>query len=62
MTTKEAITLTRQLQEAAWRLEQQYIDNGGEVTDETEALEAEKAALSEESVESDHSAVDDDER
>lgn len=47
MTTKETIELTRTLQEAAWRLEQAYIDNGGEVTDETEALEAEKAALSE---------------
>lgn len=45
MTTKEAIALTRQLQEAAWRLEQQYIDNGGEATEETEALEEEKAAL-----------------
>lgn len=47
MTTKETLETLEQLRSAAWHLEQAYIYNEGEITDETEALEAEKAALTE---------------
>lgn len=35
----------RELSMASYKVEQAYIDNGGEVTEETEALEAQKAAI-----------------
>ena len=45
MTTKETILQLESLKHIAWLLEQAYIENGGEITAETEALEQERVVL-----------------
>ena len=45
MNAREIREAIERLRETAWRLEQAYTEGGGEITDETEGLEAERAAV-----------------
>lgn len=57
MKYKDINEALRELSRAAWEVEQIYIENGGEITEETEALEKEVEALK--ALLEDENAIDD---